>query len=49
VITPFRAHLASDERVAVCDENSFGVAVAIRATLDPPLAALERALAQAAG
>ena len=49
VITPFRAHLASDERVAVCDENPFGVAVAIRATLDPPLAALQRVLTQTAG
>jgi hypothetical protein len=47
VIAPFRTHLGSDERVAVCDENPFGVAVAIRATLDPPLAALERALSQA--
>jgi hypothetical protein len=36
----FRKHLETDERVAACDENPFGVKVAIRATLIPALAAL---------
>ena len=36
----FRKHIESDERVGACDDNPFGVAVAIRATLGPALAAL---------
>ncbi len=49
VIKPFRDHLASDERVTVCDDNPFGVAVAIRSTLVPALEALQKALEGAAG
>ena len=40
----FRAHIESDEQVEACDENPFGVAVSIRATLGPALAALEASL-----
>jgi hypothetical protein len=43
-IGAFRAFLASDEVVEACDRNPLGVAVAIRATLDPALAGMERAL-----
>ena len=38
----FRAHLDGDARVKACDENPFGVAVSIRATLGPPLARLTK-------
>ena len=48
IIAPFRQHIASDERVAVCDEDPFGVAVTIRSTLEPALAALQAALEDAA-
>jgi hypothetical protein len=48
VIEPFRTHLETDDRVAACDENPFGAAVSIRATLVPPLAMLQRALREAA-
>lgn len=37
LIPRFRAHLEGDERVEACDENPFGVAVSIRATLVPAL------------
>ena len=37
LIPRFRAHLESDERVEVCDDNPFGVAMSIRATLVPAL------------
>lgn len=38
----FRAYLDTDERVAVCDDNPFGVPVGIRAALAPVLAQLEK-------
>ena len=47
IIAPFREHIASDERITVCDENPFGVAVAIRSTLEPALAALQTSLEDA--
>jgi hypothetical protein len=37
-------HLATDDRVMVCDENSFGVAVSLRATLGAALGELQRSL-----
>lgn len=40
----FRNHLARDIRVAACDDNEFGIAVSLRTTLDPALAAMEAAL-----
>jgi len=45
IIPGFRQHLDSDERVEACDENPFGVAMSVRATL---IRALDR-LAQAVG
>jgi hypothetical protein len=45
VIDGFRKHLDSDERVAACDDNPFGVPVSIRATLTPALDVLKSALA----
>jgi hypothetical protein len=42
IIGPFRAHLDSDDRVEACDENPFGVAMSVRATLIPALDALSR-------
>lgn len=44
IIQAFRTHIDSDERIEVCDDNPFGVAVSIRATLAPALAQLEAAL-----
>jgi hypothetical protein len=35
--TSLRNHLENDEKVEACDENPFGVAVSIRATLVPVL------------
>lgn len=43
-IAAFRAHLASNEAVEVCDDNPFGVSVSIRGTLLPALDRLEVAL-----
>jgi hypothetical protein len=43
----FRKHIESDARVAACDENPLGLAVSIRDTLGPVLAALEATLAAA--
>ncbi len=43
-VQAFRGHIESDERVAACDDNPFGVAVSIRAMLGPALAGLETAL-----
>ena len=48
IIQSFRAHLDQDERVEACDENPFGVAVSIRATLGGALAKMEKALQHAA-
>jgi len=45
IIPQFRTHLERDERVEACDENPFGVALCIRATLVPALDQLERSLA----
>jgi hypothetical protein len=45
VIDGFKKHLASDERVAACDDNPFGVPVSIRSTLTPALDAMQSALA----
>jgi hypothetical protein len=36
----FRKHIETDGRVGACDDNPFGVTVAIRTTLGPALAAL---------
>ena len=49
IVQAFRAHIDSDERVEVCDDNPFGVAVSIRATLGPALAQMEAALQAAPG
>ena len=38
----FREHLTSDDRVEACDDNPFGVAVSVRATLGPALDLLAR-------
>ena len=45
LIDAFAAHIATDERVEACDENPLGVAMSIRATLGPALAAMRAALA----
>jgi hypothetical protein len=47
LVTEFRDHIETDERVEVCDDNPFNVKVTIRATLDPALAQMEKALSQA--
>jgi hypothetical protein len=44
LVPQFRAHLEEDERVEACDDNPFGVAVSIRATLVPVLDQLARGL-----
>ena len=44
IIQAFRTHLSTDEKVEVCDENPFGVPVAIRATLGAALAQMEATL-----
>ncbi len=46
LIASFLAYLSTDERVAACDANPFGVAMTLRGTLTPPLEAL-RAVLQA--
>jgi hypothetical protein len=43
-VRAFRQHIDSDERVAACESNPFGVPVSIRATLGPALSGLEAAL-----
>ncbi len=43
-IGDFARHLASSEKVRVCDNNDFGVKVRIRATLAPALRRLAEAL-----
>jgi hypothetical protein len=48
LVRSFRAHLDSDERVLVCDENPFGVQVSLRATLGGALAQIETELQKAA-
>jgi hypothetical protein len=48
-VAAFGDQIDSDERVDACDENPFGVAVSIRASFAPALAALETALAAAGG
>ena len=45
LIDSFTSHIESDERIAVCDSNPFGVAMSIRNTLTPPLQQLKQALA----
>ena len=42
-IQEFRTHIETDERVEACDTNPYGVAMSIRATLGPALAALDAA------
>lgn len=49
VVADFRTHIASDARIAACDQNPFGATVAIRATLEKPLALLEAALRATSG
>ena len=44
VVSRFRGHLGQDERVLACDENPFGVAMTLRATLGGALAELDAAL-----
>jgi hypothetical protein len=44
IIAAFSAHLERDTRIAACDDNPFGIPVAIRATLGPALAQLARSL-----
>ncbi|MBI4692899.1 MAG: hypothetical protein HY749_02670 [Gammaproteobacteria bacterium] len=44
IIAGFRGHLESDERIAVCDDNPFRVAVSIRKTLGDALAEMATAL-----
>jgi hypothetical protein len=46
-VQAFRKHLATDPRVEGCDTNPFGVAMSVRATLDPALAQLEQVFAAA--
>jgi hypothetical protein len=48
LVRDFRAYLDSDERVLVCDENPFGVAVSLRATFGGALTQIEAALQNAA-
>ncbi len=48
-IGAFRAYLDSDERIAVCDDNPFGVPVAIRETLCAALADLQAAIEASLG
>jgi hypothetical protein len=43
IAAAFREHIDSDERIAACDDNPFGVRVSIGATLGPALDALARA------
>lgn len=43
----FLRHLESDFRVSATDANPFGIKVAMRSTLGPPLRALQAALKQA--
>ncbi len=45
IVTQFRAHIETDERVEACDANPFGVSVSIRSTLGAALAQMEQALA----
>ncbi len=47
VIQAFRSFLDGDEKVAVCDDNPFGVPVAIRATLGAALAQMAAMLTAA--
>lgn len=49
IVSGFRSHLGSDQRVLACDENPFGVRVALRATLDPALGRLNAAIQLAVG
>jgi hypothetical protein len=44
LVRAFRAHIASDARIAACDASPFGVSTAIRRTLAPALDALLSAL-----
>ena len=44
IVPGFRDHLESDERVAACDNNPFGVQVQVRSTLVPALDQLLRSL-----
>ena len=48
MIAAFRSFLASSEKVAVCEDNPFGVPVPIRATLVPALDEVAAALQAAA-
>jgi hypothetical protein len=45
LLEEFAGHIASDPRVAACDNNPFGVTVSIRATIGPALQGLQAALA----
>ncbi len=44
IIQAFRSHIEGDERIEVCDDNPFGVPVAIRATLGAALARMQASL-----
>jgi hypothetical protein len=43
-VDAFRSQIGTDRRIAACDNNPFGVDVAIRATLGPALEGLEAAI-----
>lgn len=45
----FKAYLETDERVEVCDDNPFGVAVSIRSTLGAALGQLAAELRKTLG
>jgi hypothetical protein len=47
-VAAFTAHLAGNEKVDACEGNPWGVAVAIRDTLDPALDEIARCLRSAA-
>jgi hypothetical protein len=47
VVEGFSAHIAKDDRVMACDENPFGVAVSLRATLGGALATMQQAIGAA--
>jgi hypothetical protein len=48
LVARFRKHIETNEKVAVCDDNPFGVKVSVRQTMGGGLARLEEALAVAA-
>jgi len=49
LIGSFLTHLATDEKIAACDANPFGVGVTMRGTLTPPLETLRAVLQASVG